>query len=254
MPTTLARTDSPPTPGTRVVWVTLLLPPLFFLLAIVAVSVAIGIAAGTDAGANAQAIAEEATRATPVILLIAQVLMALLLLGLVRAGRWTWPELGWRLAPGQTLAREVLLGGGVGIGLAVLYLAVLSPLMVTLQRTVGDYVPAGSLLPALGNYTLPFFLANVVFAPFVEEALYRGYALPHFRQRYGPVWALVLVCVFFGLLHWAGGLWYVVLTGLVAGGAFGALYLRRGNLIAPFTAHLLLNGLEFVFVWLRLTV
>jgi len=45
MPTTLAQTDSPPTPGTWIVWVTLLLLPLLFLFAIVVVSVAIGIAA-----------------------------------------------------------------------------------------------------------------------------------------------------------------------------------------------------------------
>ena len=170
METLVTQTVSARASVTRGVWAALLLPPVFFLLAIVAVSIVLGAVMGAATPEAAQAIADEATRATPVIVLITQVLMALLLLGLLRAGRRAWADLGWQLAPGQTLAREVMLGGVVGVGLAALYLGVLSPLMTALQRTVGDYVPAGSLLPALGNYTLPFFLANVVFAPFVEEA------------------------------------------------------------------------------------
>ena len=37
----------------------------------------------------------------------------------------------------------------------------------------------------------------------------------------------------------------MVLTGLVAGGTFAALALWRGGLVAPFAAHLTLNGIEF---------
>jgi hypothetical protein len=53
--------------------------------------------------------------------------------------------------------------------------------------------------------------------------------------------------VAFGVLHWTGGLWYMVLTGLVAGGSFTALALWRGGLVAPFAAHLTLNMIEFAY-------
>jgi len=65
-------------------------------------------------------------------------------------------------------------------------------------------------------------------------------------------WALFTVAggFFFGLLHWAGGFWYILLTGLVAGGLFAGLYTARKNMIAPFAAHLVLNLVEFLFTWL----
>jgi len=101
----------------------------------------------------------------------------------------------------------------------------------------------------LGAALVPFFLANVLLAPFVEESLYRGYALDRLRQRYGLALAVVITCALFGLLHWAGGFWYILLTGFVAGGLFAGLRLWRRTLIAPFAAHLALNVLEFVWIW-----
>ena len=114
---------------------------------------------------------------------------------------------------------------------------------------MGDYVPPGELTGALGAALVPFFLANVLLAPFVEESLYRGYALDRLRQRYGLALAVVISCAFFGLLHWAGGFWYILLTGFVAGGLFAGLRVWRRTLIAPFAAHLALNILEFVWIW-----
>ena len=122
--------------------------------------------------------------------------------------------------------------------------------MTWLQRNVGDYVPPGELTGALGAALVPFFLANVLLAPFVEESLYRGYALDRLQQRYGLALAIVITCAFFGLLHWAGGFWYILLTGFVAGGLFAGLRVWRRTLIAPFAAHLVLNILEFVWIWL----
>ncbi len=84
--------------------------------------------------------------------------------------------------------------------------------------------------------------------PFVEESLYRGYAFGRLQERYGVPLAVIISCTFFGLLHWAGGFWYILLTGVVAGGLFAALRLWRGTLIAPFAAHLALNILEFLWI------
>ena len=132
----------------------------------------------------------------------------------------------------------------------LLYLFLISPLMTAVQRSIGDYVPAGELLTSLGAALIPFFLANVVLAPFVEENIYRGYALTRLFRRFSKPVAILISCAFFGLLHWAGGFWYILLTGALAGGLFAGLFTARRNLIASYAAHLSLNVVEFLFVWL----
>jgi membrane protease YdiL (CAAX protease family) len=230
----------------RRTWALLIAGPLLFLAAIVVASVYFGIVTRGDA----QAIAEQTPKAMPAMLVAVQLLLLVFLVRTLRSERLAWSTIGWRLEPGQVLWREVLIGVVPGAVLAVLYFTVLSPAMMSLQRNVGDYVPPGELAGALGAALVPFFLANVLLAPFVEESLYRGYALDRLQQRYGMTLAIIISCAFFGLLHWAGGFWYILLTGVVAGGLFAGLRVWRGTLVAPFAAHLALNVLEFVWIWL----
>jgi uncharacterized protein len=230
----------------RRTWALLIGAPLLFLAAIIATSVYWGIVTRGDA----QAIAEQTPKAVPVMLVAVQLLLLFLLVRTLLSEHLAWSNIGWRLGQGQAFWRETLIGILPGAALAVLYFAVLSPSMAWLQRNVGDYVPAGELTGALGAALLPFFLANVVLAPFVEESLYRGYALDRLQQRYGLPLAVVISCAFFGLLHWAGGFWYILLTGVVAGGLFAGLRVWRRALVAPFAAHLVLNILEFIWIWM----
>jgi len=51
----------------------------------------------------------------------------------------------------------------------------------------------------LGGALLPFFVANVLLAPWVEESIYRGYAITRLRSRYNMAVAIILSCFFFGL-------------------------------------------------------
>lgn len=229
----------------RQVWVTLALPPILFLLVIIAVSVYFGVITRGDA----QAIAESVPRAAPYIVLIVQLLLIPLLLRALRTDGLTFRAIGWQLPADQQWWREGLLGVLVGVPLGLLYLFVLSPLLATVQRVVGDYVPPDQILVSLGSAVLPFFIANVLLAPFVEENIYRGYAITRLGQRFGPVSTFILSCLFFGLLHWTGGFWYILLTGFVAGSIFAALFLWRRNMVATYAAHLALNLVEFLFVW-----
>ena len=226
------------------IWTLLGLPPILFFVVIVLVSVYFGFVTQSDPST----IVEKTTEATPYILLIVQlVLLALLLLILKRQG-WTTANLAWLPPNNRAVWPEIAIGISVGIGLGLLYAFALSPLLATIQRTVGDYVPPGSLSPALNSSRGAFFVANVLLAPFVEESIYRGYALANLKQRYGAIPALIIVCIFFGLLHWAGGFWYIVLTGLIAGGILGGLFLWRKNLLVAFIAHLALNLIEFALL------
>ena len=217
-------------------------PPVMFLVVIVAASIVVG-ASGV---ADPEAIAAAVTRATPWLLLAAQVAMLGVLALIYRMDPTAQTRFSWRAGSGWR--RAAALGAAAGVALALLYVSALSPAMVWLQRTLGDYVPAGELLPALGTSLAPFFIANVVLAPFVEEALYRGYALPRLIDRFGLPLGLTLHAIGFGLLHWSGGAWYMLLTGVIAGGVLAALALWRRDLSAAYAAHLALNLVEFGFV------
>jgi uncharacterized protein len=229
------------------VWFMLAFPPILFLMVIIAVSVYFGMITKGDA----QAIAEGVPRAAPYILLIVQIILVLLLLRALRVDGLTSRDIGWQLPPGQSWWRESLIGIVVGAPLGFLYIFVLSPLLATLQRVVGDYVPPEQILSTLGSALVPFFIANVVLAPFVEESIYRGYAISQLKQHFGVPITFILSCLFFGVLHWTGGFWYMLLTGIVAGGIFAGLFLWRRNIVVAYSAHLALNTVDFLFVWLN---
>ena len=84
-----------------------------------------------------------------------------------------------------------------------------------------------------------------IWAPVVEESIFRG-ALYRFCRGYmRPVWCVLITSTLFGLYHpyEAGGLVSVGLAGLV----FGYLREWRGSLIAPAVAHALHNGTIAMF-------
>ena len=217
----------------RDLWLLLLAGPVLFLFAIIAVSAALG-----ASGVPAEQIGAEVPRHASTILLV-----VLVALGLLALWRLPVPAL-WAEGAGARLP-DAAVSAGVGAGLAVAYLWALAPLMEWLQRDVGDYVPPGEVLATVSGQIMPFFLANVLLAPVVEETIYRGAALQGIAARSGPGRAMILSCLAFGALHWTGGVWYMLLTGIVAGGAFAGLALWRGGLMAPFAAHLTLNAIEF---------
>lgn len=236
------------TPKLGRVWLVLLAGPALFFLGIVAASIYFGVATQGDVAAIPGLVAAS----TPYQLVAIQILLFFILRWAMQGDRLDWNDIGWKIGARQQLWREVLIGIVPGVVLGLLYVRVLSPWLTSVQKSLGDYVPAGELLPTLGAVMLPFFIANVVLAPFVEESIYRGYALTRLFGRFSTPVAILLSCCFFGLLHWAGGIWYILLTGLVAGGLFAGLYRARKNIIAPFAAHLALNTVEFLYIWLAL--
>lgn len=228
------------TPGTSLgtTFGVLAIPPLLFLAATTGFVVFM-ISRGTKPEEIAGATQDAATW----ILLTVQ----LLLLGLVIVLSRTAGGLGWK-NPARGFYPEFALGAGLGGALGLAYVFALAPAMVWLQARFGDYVPPGAVLSTVGMSVSVFFVANVLLAPFLEEALYRSWATSRLLPRLGVVPTALIICVAFGLFHWAGGFWYVLLVGFVAGGLFMALRLLRDNLVAPFAAHLTLNLVEFVYV------
>ncbi len=228
----------------RNVWFLLAIPPLLFLLYIVIASVVVGFQTQGDA----QAIANAVPLTMPFGLVVIQIVMLILFWMALRRDGLSLREIGWRVQAKQNLLLEIFIGAAAGVVLALMYIFFLSPLQINLANTFGNYVPADDLTKTLGSALAPFFIANVLLAPFVEENIYRGYALTRLAPRHGMPVAIVISCIFFGLLHWTGGFWYIVLTGVVAGGLFCGLLAWRKNIYAPFAAHLLLNLIEFVWI------
>jgi membrane protease YdiL (CAAX protease family) len=85
----------------------------------------------------------------------------------------------------------------------------------------------------------------VVWAPLVEEAVFRGALFRHIRQRasgpLGLILTVVLVATAFALGH-SYILLQVVIVGAL-GGVFALMREWRGSLIAPMTAHCLHNSM-----------
>ncbi|MEQ1901997.1 MAG: CPBP family intramembrane glutamic endopeptidase [Devosia sp.] len=236
-------TDTHPesNPNALTVFGVLAIPPILFLIATVAFAFYFG-----SQGAAPEQIAVLTQTAAPWILVVTQILLLGLVVILSRGSR----DLGWKLPRDKTAWIEALVGAAWGIGLGFAYVLVLAPALTWLQANLGDYVPAGSVLPTVGASLVPFFIGDVLLAPFVEEWIYRGWATSRLLLRYGALPTALIVCVAFGLLHWAGGIWYMLLVGGVAGGLFITLRLARRNLIAPFAAHLGLNAVEYLSVFL----
>jgi hypothetical protein len=93
---------------------------------------------------------------------------------------------------------------------------------------------------------LPLFLGSLL-VPISEESYFRGFAYPALRDRIGKPWAMILVTVFFALIHldpW--GLPALILAGF----ALVWLYDRTQSIWPPIIAHAIWNGLVTALVYL----
>lgn len=90
-----------------------------------------------------------------------------------------------------------------------------------------------------------FALNNLLFTSVVEEAFFRGYLQRLCGEKTGPVVAILLVALLFGLAHLAGGVWYAMLAGL-AGIFYGYLYWRSGSLAVAVAGHFAVNLVHFL--------
>lgn len=226
----------------KTVWRNLILAPIWFLIILF---VMITYYAIIDL--DKSAIPERMNSNIPFVLLIAQIMILVYLLVSTQKYGFIIFKDGWQTDK-RKLPIDIIGGIVTGSVIAITYIYFLSPMQHFLQLHVGDYVPAGETMTSLGMNTMVFFIANVILAPFVEESLYRNFALTAFLKKYGEIKTVVFTSVMFGLMHWLGGFWYILLTGLFVGVPLAIVTLKRGNLIWAFTAHLVLNIIEFTYI------
>jgi uncharacterized protein len=223
-------------------WTNLILAPIWFLIIIVSASIYFG-----EKGVDETNIPIKISENTPTLILIVQFFLLITLLLTSQKDSFNILKSGWA-ADKTKLPFDIFAGILTGAILATLYIYIFSPVQTYLQIKIGDYVPAGKTMTALGKQTIPFFIANVLFAPFVEESLYRNYTLTRFLEKYSATKSIIVTATMFGLLHWVGGLWYIIMTGLLVGLPFAIIATKRKNIVWVFVAHLTLNLLEFIYI------
>ena len=140
-------------------------------------------------------------------------------------------QLGWRM-------RAIDVPVGVGIGLATQFVAV--PLLYwPIFRLFGDLdveEPARELTALAETPTEVILLVvmTVVLAPVTEEVFFRGLLQGALRDRIGPVWAVAIASVAFGITHFQLEQFpALVLVGVVN----GLLVLRTGRLGPALWSH-----------------
>lgn len=139
--------------------------------------------------------------------------------------------LGFHLAP--SVPAEVARGGGLGVGLAVAVVGVMTVVgAVGWTRDAGT--AGGWAVDALGAAALLAVPAAG------EEALLRGYPLQALAEAWGAGWALGITSLAFGALHLSNpDVTALGAANTAAAGVFlGVVYLRTGSLWWATAAHL----------------
>jgi membrane protease YdiL (CAAX protease family) len=189
-------------------------------------------------------------RFLPAVQMLLWVLLAVPLWPLVRGGTFAEVKqsLGWHR--GEGVFKEV--GAGVVgylAGLPVMGLGILIVLaLMAISKLIMHEAPAPPSHPlpdelaagGIGTAILLFVLATM-WAPLVEESIFRGALYSQLRGRLGAVLSGAISGFIFAAIHPQG--WMAIPALMALGFNFAMLREWRGSLIAPITAHALNNGM-----------
>lgn len=104
---------------------------------------------------------------------------------------------------------------------------------------------------------LYFFLAILsitVFAPLIEETLFRGFLQTYIRRHLGPKQAIVITSACFSLFHYSAGQGVgnisIILSLFILALFLGFLYEKRGSIAAPMILHASFNSISVINLYL----
>lgn len=176
-----------------------------------------------------------------------EVTWSLLLLGFlilvirIYHGQRFWYSIGWRKLrkfgrPGTTAL--LCIAGGTGLALAV---AIASPFVQT-----NAHVPMQDLFESRAN-VLWLMCYGILFAPFWEETLFRGFIYPVIAGEWGVPIGILATGLLFGAMHaaqlWGG--WGQIILLIFVGIVLTWVRARAGTVVASFLVHVTYNSILF---------
>jgi uncharacterized protein len=176
------------------------------------------------------------------------VLLAFLILMIrVYHGQHFWISIGWRKLQIQgRRVRAVILMCIIGGGLLALMVGILSPLVET-----NVHVPMEDLFQTRAN-VLWLMAYGILFAPFWEETMFRGFIYPVLARQWGVRGGILATGLLFGAMHAAqlwGGWGQIVLLTFV-GIVLTWVRARTGTVAASFLVHFTYNTILFGFFFI----
>ncbi|MBR2557152.1 MAG: CPBP family intramembrane metalloprotease [Methanobrevibacter sp.] len=128
---------------------------------------------------------------------------------------------------------------------AMLLPCLISNLEVFLSMMDPAFLAAETIEDVTTSDPLMFDIAtSIIFAPILEELVFRGILFNRTKLRIGIIPAMVLSSAIFGSLHQVGGMTSAFLFGI----CMCILYLQTDNILVPMSIHFLNN---FIFVILN---
>jgi membrane protease YdiL (CAAX protease family) len=158
--------------------------------------------------------------------------------------------LGW--VRGKGILREA--GSGIIGYIAGLPLIALSAVVVLVISRYADTVPSHPIVNEIKSDPVTLILlfgVASIWAPVVEETLFRGALYGYLRGRWSWPVASALTGFLFAVVHPQGWIGVPALTTI--GFVLGAIREWRGSIIAPMTAHALNNGTVLLLAVFALT-
>jgi CAAX protease family protein len=146
---------------------------------------------------------------------------------------------------------DVLVGVVAGVAMVLMAGIVLEVVHSIAQALLGHNVSNPEQVPSdvKGAYLAVSGVVVVGLAPLAEEAFFRGFLYKGLRRRFA-VWPAALISAsFFGLVHFAGLTYLLIIPSLIVVGVVLALvYERRQSLMASVAAHAVFNLIGFLFI------
>ena len=122
--------------------------------------------------------------------------------------------------------------------------------------TVVVVLPLGMLFnivafePKFQHIFLAWAVVHLFSTVIIEEVFFRGILqkkLSNFltgKTPHGSMWSILIIAFIFALVHWQGGVLYMILV-FIAGGGYGIVY-KVGGIEAAIGAHLMVNATHLV--------
>jgi membrane protease YdiL (CAAX protease family) len=151
--------------------------------------------------------------------------------------------LGWHI--GKGVLRDRRWRSGISGGLVVVVAGFLVTYLLVKRTGISPEHPLIHILQGNIWHVLGLYALVSVFAPFMEETMFRGALFHHLRRRWGWAISALIVAFIFAVIHPQGWVAVPVLGSIAI--VLAALREWRGSLIAPMVAHACNNFVVLTF-------